>query len=270
MNFDFSEEQKLLQKTARDYLTEHCTLAASARACFESGGTHDDALWKGVAEMGWLGAAVPESYGGAGFGALELALIAQELGRALAPIPFGPSVYLVTEALLVGGQRGAEAALAAAPRVGRRDRRLRAGRARRAARAPTQLATRFESGTLSGAKFPVQDGASADLLLVVAREGSAHGARAGRDVGRAGVTSTPSGSLDPSRPLARVALRRRARRAARRRRRRRDAARAPARPRRRADRLRADRRRRARARADARVHARRATRSGVRWRRSRR
>ena len=99
MNFDFSEDQKLLQKTARDYLAEHCGLDV-CRAVLESGGTHSDALWKGVAEMGWLGAAVPEEYGGAGFGHLELVLIAQELGRALAPIPFASSVYLATEALL--------------------------------------------------------------------------------------------------------------------------------------------------------------------------
>src|SRR6185295_688285 len=96
MNFDFSEDQKLLQKTARDYLDEHCGLDV-CRSVLESGGTHSDALWKGVAEMGWLGAAVPESYSGAGFSRLELALIAQELGRALAPIPFAPSVHLVTE-----------------------------------------------------------------------------------------------------------------------------------------------------------------------------
>ena len=102
MNFDFSEEQKLLQKTTRDYLEESCPLDA-ARAVLEGGGTHSEDLWKGVAEMGYLGAAIPESYGGAGFGRLELSLIAMELGRALAPIPFGPSVYLVTEALLEGG-----------------------------------------------------------------------------------------------------------------------------------------------------------------------
>src|SRR4029450_1527260 len=65
MNFDFSEDQKLLQKTARDYLVEHCGLDV-CRSVLETSGTHSDALWKGVAEMGWLGAAVPESYGGAG------------------------------------------------------------------------------------------------------------------------------------------------------------------------------------------------------------
>ncbi|MFP8877549.1 MAG: acyl-CoA dehydrogenase family protein, partial [Myxococcota bacterium] len=78
MNFDFSEEQKLLQETAREYLAEHSPLSA-CRAVLESGGSHDAELWKGAAEMGWLGAAVPEIYGGAGFGRLELSLLAMEV-----------------------------------------------------------------------------------------------------------------------------------------------------------------------------------------------
>ena len=106
MNFDFSEDQKFLQKTARDYLEEHCPLA-TARKVLESSATYDAALWKGTAEMGWQGAVIPEAYGGAGFGYLELAVIAEEVGRALAPIPFFSSVYLATEALLhYGIQQG--------------------------------------------------------------------------------------------------------------------------------------------------------------------
>src|SRR4029453_13969004 len=99
MNFDFSEDQKFIQKTARDYLAEHADLGV-CRAVLESDQRYDRNLWKGGAEMGWLGAVVPESYGGAGMGHLELVLIAQEIGRALAPIPFSSSVYLVTEGLL--------------------------------------------------------------------------------------------------------------------------------------------------------------------------
>lgn len=201
MNFDFSEEQKLLQKTCRDYLTEHCTLAAP-RALLEAGGTHDQTLWKGVAEMGWLGAAVPESYGGAGFGRLELALIAQELGRALAPIPFGPSVYLVTEALLVAGSEAQKQRwlprLATGDLIGAFAFDERAGRPD-----PAQLETRFEGGHLYGAKFPVQDGACAGLLLVVARNGKRTGL-ALVETAQPGVSATPVGSLDGSRPLARV------------------------------------------------------------------
>ena len=99
MNFDFSEDQKLLKQTARDYLEEHAPLTA-CREVLESNQSHSDALWKGAAELGWLGAVIPEEYGGAGFGYLELAVIAEEVGRALAPIPFGPSVYLAAEAIL--------------------------------------------------------------------------------------------------------------------------------------------------------------------------
>ena len=99
MNFDFSEDQKFIQKTARDYLQEHAGLGV-CRAVLESDRRYDPNLWKGVAEMGWLGAAVPESYGGTGLGHLELVLIAEEIGRALAPIPFLSSVYLATEAIL--------------------------------------------------------------------------------------------------------------------------------------------------------------------------
>ena len=99
MNFDFSEDQKFVQKTARDYLAEHAPLSV-CRAVLESDQPYDRTLWKGVAEMGWLGAAIPEGYGGAGLGYLELVLIAEEIGRSLAPIPFSSSVYLATEAML--------------------------------------------------------------------------------------------------------------------------------------------------------------------------
>ena len=102
MNFDFSEEQKLLQKTARDFLTDRSPLSV-ARAVMESDNVYSEELWKEAAEMGWLGATVPEEHGGAGFGHLELALLAQEVGRSLAPIPFASSVYLATEAILLAG-----------------------------------------------------------------------------------------------------------------------------------------------------------------------
>ena len=102
MNLEFSDDQKFVQKTARDYLTENAPLSL-CRAVLEGNKPYDPTLWKGVAEMGWLGTAVPEVYGGAGLSHLELVLIAQELGRALAPIPFSSSVYLATEAILQAG-----------------------------------------------------------------------------------------------------------------------------------------------------------------------
>ena len=84
MNFEFSEDQRLLQKTVRDYLAERSPLQVN-RNVLESKDVHHDAeLWKGAAEMGWLGATIPEEYGGAGFGYLELVLIAEEVVGGLA------------------------------------------------------------------------------------------------------------------------------------------------------------------------------------------
>ena len=102
MNFDFSDEQKLLREQARKFLTEKCTTRA-VRKVFEGSEGHDRALWKQIAEMGWLGTAIPEDYGGLGLGYLELCVIAEELGRALAPVPFSSTVYLFGEAVLAAG-----------------------------------------------------------------------------------------------------------------------------------------------------------------------
>ena len=93
MNLEFSEDQKFIQQNTRNYLTESCPLDVCRRV-LESDEPYASELWKGVAEMGLLGTAVPAEYGGTGLGHLELVLIAQEVGRALAPIPFSSSVYL--------------------------------------------------------------------------------------------------------------------------------------------------------------------------------
>src|SRR4029077_16016087 len=65
--------------------------------------SYDEGLWRGVAELGWLGAAIPQEYGGLGLGRLELCVLAEELGRALAPIPFSSTVYFFAEALMLAG-----------------------------------------------------------------------------------------------------------------------------------------------------------------------
>jgi alkylation response protein AidB-like acyl-CoA dehydrogenase len=62
----------------------------------------------GPRRYGFLGVAIPESFGGAGADHLELCVIAQEMGRALAPVSFSSTVYLATEALLIAGSTEAE------------------------------------------------------------------------------------------------------------------------------------------------------------------
>src|SRR3989440_7673406 len=102
MNFDFSDDQKQMRDAARKFLSEKCSPKA-VRAVLDGKTAYDKELWKGLAEMGFLGVAIPEQFGGAGAGHLELCVIAEEMGRAIAPVPFSSTVYLAAEALLLAG-----------------------------------------------------------------------------------------------------------------------------------------------------------------------
>ena len=102
MNFDFSDEQKQLRDEARRFLTEKCPSRA-VRSVLDGNASYDRELWKGLADMGFLGVAIPEEFGGAGAGQLELCVIAEEIGRSLAPVPFSSTVYLAAEAIQLGG-----------------------------------------------------------------------------------------------------------------------------------------------------------------------
>ena len=201
MNFDFSDEQKLLQQTARDYLEANAPLT-SCREVLESDQPYAAALWKGAAEMGWLGAVVPERHGGAEFGHLELAMIAYEIGRSLAPIPFGPSVYVATEALLRFGSDAQQARwlpkLADGSALGTFALTEKPGQ-----NGVTQVEATVSGGKLSGTKLPVADGEVADLAVVAAREGEAVGLYL-VDLAAGGVSRTPLDSFDMSRPQARL------------------------------------------------------------------
>jgi alkylation response protein AidB-like acyl-CoA dehydrogenase len=71
----------------------------------------DAGLWKAVAEQGWLGACHPRGHGGLGLGRVELCAIAEELGRAVAPIPFASTVYFLAEAVMAHGTDAQKAAI---------------------------------------------------------------------------------------------------------------------------------------------------------------
>ena len=105
MNFEFSEDQEMLREEARKFLREQCT-TADVRQVLDGGASHDEKLWSAIVEMGWTATALPEAYGGFGMGYLELCVIAEELGRAVAPVPFASAVYLAGEALLAAGSDG--------------------------------------------------------------------------------------------------------------------------------------------------------------------
>lgn len=86
MNFDFSDDQQAIKATARDFLADRFRMER-VRELAEAG-AYDDGLWREMAELGWPGIFIPERHGGQGLGVVELVILMEELGYALAPSPF--------------------------------------------------------------------------------------------------------------------------------------------------------------------------------------
>jgi alkylation response protein AidB-like acyl-CoA dehydrogenase len=204
MNFDFSDEQKQLRDEARKYLAEKCPPKA-VRAVLDGKQPYDRALWQGLADMGFLGVAIPEAFGGAGAGHLELCVIAEEMGRALAPVPFSSTVYLAAEAILLAGSDAQKQkwlpAIASGKAIGTLA--LFEGKGNPS---PAAIKLTASGGNLNGVKKPVADGAIADFAIVAARTGSS-----GRetdislflvDMKAEGVEARELTNLDPSRGQA--------------------------------------------------------------------
>jgi alkylation response protein AidB-like acyl-CoA dehydrogenase len=204
MNFDFSDDQKQLRDQARKFLSEKCPPKA-VRTVLDGKADYDRELWKGLAEMGFLGVAIPEAYGGAGAGHLELCVIAEEIGRVLAPVPFSSTVYLAAEALLLAGSDAQKQRwlpkIAAGEAIGTLA--LFEGKGNPS---PQGIKLDAAGGVLNGVKKPVADGAIADLFIVAARTGAS-----GRDkdislflvdARAGGVEARPLTNLDPTRGQA--------------------------------------------------------------------
>jgi alkylation response protein AidB-like acyl-CoA dehydrogenase len=204
MNFDFSDEQKQLRDEARKFLAGKCPPKA-VRAVVDGNAPYDRELWNGLAGMGFLGVAIPEAYGGAGAGHLELCVIAEEMGRALAPVPFSSTVYLAAEALLLAGSEAQKQKwlplIAGGTAIGTLA--LFEGKGNPS---PDGIKLSASGNTLSGMKKPVPDGAIADFVIVAARTAST-----GRDsdislflvdVKAEGVEAKALTNVDPSRGQA--------------------------------------------------------------------
>ncbi|MBE9514524.1 MAG: acyl-CoA/acyl-ACP dehydrogenase [Chloroflexi bacterium] len=93
MKLSLTEEQEMLRKTARDFLADKCP-RAFVRQMEESEKGYSKELWQEMAELGWIGLAFPERYGGGGMSFLDLAVLLEEMGRACLPGPFFSAVVL--------------------------------------------------------------------------------------------------------------------------------------------------------------------------------
>jgi alkylation response protein AidB-like acyl-CoA dehydrogenase len=204
MNFALSDEQEFLREAARGALSRFKTVEAAREALEDPSALPD--LWPTAVEAGWTGLVVAEEDGGAGLGAFDAMLVAEELGRVLAAVPF---LGLVPATALLTGEHAAKAAAGEVRPV------LVAARpgddldpawtvdARGGGRAPAP--TVDAEGRVTGSAAYVVDAPGADLLVVAAvRDGAPVGVVV--EATAAGVTVEPVQRYDATRALAHVTL----------------------------------------------------------------
>jgi alkylation response protein AidB-like acyl-CoA dehydrogenase len=215
MELDFTSDQEELQATVRTVLAQECTPAV-VREIVESRTAGKpasaDGLWGHMVELGWAALTVPEAAGGLGLGAVELALVAEELGRALAPGPLLPTISQFVPAVRALGSdeqqvrflepvagEGAAGTIAIAEETGSFD---------PATVTATAAPTTNGGYRLAGLKHGVFEAPSAAEIVVVARVSGTAGddGIAAFVVAAEATDITPVASLDQSRVLATVGL----------------------------------------------------------------
>ncbi|HKA92913.1 MAG TPA: acyl-CoA dehydrogenase family protein, partial [Acidimicrobiia bacterium] len=207
MHLEFTAEQDELRDGVRTLLARECPISL-VREVVEKGAT-PDALWARMVELGWPALTVPEEAGGLGMGAVELAVVVEELGRVLAPGPFVPTVTqfapVVAEAgspeqqqRFLGGVAAGETtgALALVEDDGSID----------AGRVSSTASLDGDGFVLEGTKTAVLEAESADEIVVVARRPDVDDGVGAFVVPRTEARVDPIDAFDPSRPLARVTL----------------------------------------------------------------
>jgi alkylation response protein AidB-like acyl-CoA dehydrogenase len=179
VDFGLTDDQREIQRTARDLLGERATFAR-VRETIEShppAGATDAALWRELCDLGWPGIAISESYGGQGLGTIELSILCEELGRAVAPVPFLASAMAACVIEQAGSDEQRERwlpGLASGETIG-------------------ALASAVE-----GTAELVVSGAEADVFVLVEADGS------GRLVAASDAQVTKLATIDPTRSAARV------------------------------------------------------------------
>ncbi len=169
MNFDFSDDQKLLKEQVRKFLADKCPTKV-VRRVLDGNETHADDVWKGLVDLGVPALGIPEEYGGMGLSPLEVCVAAEEIGRAAAPVPFDSSVVLGTEALKLAGSDAQKKKWLPELASGKAIGTLAIAEGAQPPK-PRNTRTTFGGGRLNGNKLPVTDGEAATFAIVLANTG---------------------------------------------------------------------------------------------------
>jgi len=202
VDFEFSAEQEQLRDSLRRFLVDQAPVEY-VRAVYGNDRGYTDEVWRGLVDLGVVGLLVPERDGGSGMGMVDMAVVLEELGRAVHPGPFAATA--VGAVTLVSALDG-WAAHPWLPGVARGDRIatvafLEPGR-RAEWRAPTTAATDTDGWRVAGTKTHVAAAGAADLLLVTATTPSGELGVFAVAAGDAAIVSTPT--VDGTRPEATV------------------------------------------------------------------
>src|SRR5438876_66390 len=206
MDFDLSKPQKLLKHSAREFFARECE-PERVRELMETDTAHDDKLWQSIADQGWTGLIIPEEHGGLGLGLVELAVVAEEMGRACLP---GAFLSTLTAAALVERAGSLEQRAKYLEPIAAGELKATIAFLEEGANwemDEIKLKATREGGNfqLSGRKLFVPDAGIADLLICVARDGDGL-ALLPVERGAEGLSVKAMPSMDGTRKLHEVAF----------------------------------------------------------------
>ena len=198
-----------MRDQARKFLQDKCDRSVVRSILEDNKQKYSKELWKDICEMGWTGTVIPEEYGGLGLGMLELCVIAEELGRSLAPIPFSSSIYLFAEFVKAYGSEDQKKKylprIASGDIVGTFALSETNGTPR-----PNNIKANVSDEKLNGEKTPVNDGEVADIIIVAANSdnNANHNSLSLYIVEKndPGISTSSLETIDPSRPACSIDL----------------------------------------------------------------
>jgi len=199
VDFGLSEEQELLQQTVEQFLENECPLTR-LHEIFDADATLDRTLWSGMVELGLGGLTIPEQYGGAGLEMVDLALVAEVLGRHAAPGPFLGHTLAAIAIDLAGSEVQKERWLPELASGGCLGSVALAEAG--AAWGPSQWQLQVEDGRVTGTKLNVPFGSEADVIVI----GTAGGGLVLVERRSEGVKTKPIEGVDRTRRLDELLL----------------------------------------------------------------
>jgi alkylation response protein AidB-like acyl-CoA dehydrogenase len=195
MDFALTDDQRMMQESVDRTLERLCPLAR-VRAAVDRGETVARDVWDGLVELGITGIMIPEAHGGLGLGLLDAALVAEALGRHVAPVPFAASAVLAPLALLRAGTPAQQARWL--PRLASGAAIAGVAIAEGVAGARPSAGVTASGGRLDGRALFALDALAADVLVVADSAGGLHLVEAGAP----GLERIALTSIDRTRPLA--------------------------------------------------------------------